>query len=107
MISTIICTNKYTNTITNILEYEKDFLDISSTSILYIYETTGEQIEMSKSNIAEIYMYLVPFSIFLITIKLHKLFKALQKEMEPHTTTARYGQLVRQVIDLGKVSKFL
>lgn len=27
--------------------------------------------------------------------------------MEPHTTTARYGQLVRQVIDLGKVSKFL
>ena len=68
MISTIICTNKYTNTITNILEYEKDFLDISSTSILYIYETTGEQIEMSKSNIAEIYMYLVPF---LITIKLH------------------------------------
>ena len=71
MISTIICTNKYTNTITNILEYEKDFLDISSTSILYIYETTGEQIEMSKSNIAEIYMYLVPFSIFLITIKLH------------------------------------
>lgn len=27
--------------------------------------------------------------------------------MEPHATAARYGQLVRQVIDLGKVSKFL
>ena len=27
--------------------------------------------------------------------------------MEPHTTTTRYGQFVRQVIDFGKVSKFL